>query len=75
MTESVKLTTRFIWTQVYHWGMEHRKLPVFKNMRDEIEHYHKPISQFSKRERKAYEDAMEELEKFFEQFPIVRDSI
>lgn len=76
MSENIRLTVRFIRTQVYDWGVVHRRLPVFKNISDEIEHFHKPVSQFSKRERNAYEDAMSDLEEFFERFPAVtRESI
>lgn len=63
---SSDITTYMMRERVYVWGVKNHKLPVFSNEKDEVEHYGKPISEFSKRELKDYEKNMEELERYFE---------
>ena len=70
MSENIRLTKKFIWRKVYDWGVCFRKLPMFKTVDEEIKHYGKPLSAFTKRERKEFDDAMYELEKFFETYPV-----
>lgn len=67
--ESVRLSKTTIWDAVYEYGVKNRKMPLFKTIDEEIAHYGKPIQYFNKRERKHFDDAMYELEKFFEMFP------
>ena len=63
---NVRLTVRHIHHVVYDWGVENRKLPPIDNPEKELKHYGKEIKDFDKRERRAFEDALEDLERFFE---------
>ena len=67
----VRLTRKYIIQQVYIWGVLNHKIPLFDNDNDEIKHYGKPISKFTKKERLDYNDAMSMLEQHFEVKTIV----
>lgn len=73
--KQTKLTARFIWKQVFDWGIENKRIPMFKTVDEEIEHFKKPVKDFSRRERIQYDDAMDRLERHFELFPCVKNTI
>ena len=73
MTETVKLSVRTIHEKVYDWGIKNHKYPPYDNPEEEIKHYGKLIQYFNKRERRAFEDALDELERFFELYPTARE--
>ena len=50
----------------YQWGLANWRLPIFPTTEEQIKHFGKPVSQFSKTEWKYYSKYKEELEYVFE---------
>ena len=50
----------------YQWGLANWRLPIFSTTEEQIKHFGKPVSQFSKTEWKYYSKYKEELEYVFE---------
>lgn len=51
---------------IYDWGKEHRKLLDLKTEDDEIKHFGKRIKDFTKEEKRGYEDGWYDIEYYFE---------
>ena len=59
-------TSQSIYDLVYTWGIKNHRIPMFQDPDDEIKHYGKLIQHFSENERLEFEQAMDELERWFE---------
>ena len=51
---------------VYDWGRKHHKLLDLKTEDDEIKHFGKRVKDFTKEERKGYDDGWYDIEYYFE---------
>lgn len=64
--ENLTLSREFIFKKVFVWGVENHRIPIFRTWKDEKEHFGKYICEFSDKELKYYDQAMDKLERHFE---------
>ena len=70
--ENKHITKQDMKELIYAWGMTHKRYPIFPTCEEEIEHFGKPVSAFSKNEICYYSKYMTWLECAFEIQPTAR---